>query len=195
MRHIIEIEKPKETEYKSKIEKANKYSYKTIIPKEVMKTFPQLKEDAQIVYRIKQISTTQFECDITFQADGISIKDDKETAPAIDEPRQKTTEKKPIQNNESKPAGNTLDVKHFADTPIQNGKYIIKVTSPKRPKLRIVGATIKDEIGKQEIGLSVAKKSEDEVRVIIDAIQSIEDADAVKLNELINGYKSEQYRT
>lgn len=196
MKHIIEIEKPKQETFEADIRKQNgSTSYISTIPSKIFKIFPQLKEDAQLVYTIKQVSIDRFECDITFQAKGLKVIDDKESASTIDEVKQKTTEKKPIKNNESKPAGNRLDVKHFADIPIQDGKYTIKVTSLKRPKLRIVGATIQDEINKKEISISVSNKSEDEVQAIIDDILSLQDADAGKLNDLINSYKPPQYRT
>lgn len=195
MKHIISTEKPRHIIRESAIKKSNEYSYKAIIPKEVINIFPQLKEDAKLVFDIKQISIDKFECDITFQAKGMSITDDKEPAKTIDKPRQKSTEKKTTQKTANNEAGNKLNVKQFADIPIQDGKYTIKVTNPSRPKLRICGQTIKDEIDKNEIGLTVASKSKDEVQAIIDEIISKENADAKELNDLINGYRSEQYRT
>lgn len=197
MKHTMKAE-PKEIECESTILKANDYTYRTNIPKEVMRVFPQLKENAKIVYKIKQISINQFECDMYFQAENLELDDttdDKETASAIEKPKEKTTEKQSTSNDASNDAGNVLDVNHFENVAIQDGKYTIKVTSPKRPLLRVTGATIKDEINKKEITITVANKSEDEVRAIIDAIQSIENADAKSIFEVVESFKSERYRT
>jgi len=196
MKHIIEIEKPKQETFKADIRKQNgSTSYISTIPSKIFKIFPQLKEDAQIVYTIKQVSIDRFECDITFQAKGLKVIDDKESASTIDEVKQKTTEKKPIKNNESKPAGNKLDVTKFDEILLADGKYKLNVTSPKNPQLRITGKTIEQEIGKKEIKMRVADKDEIEVRVIITAIKSLKNPDAKKLNDLINSYKPPQYRT
>ena len=194
MRHRIKTEKPKEIIKESDINKATKYSYKTIIPKEVIEVFPQLKEDAKIVYHIKQTSLTEFECDITFKAKGITIQDDKNPASNIENAGNKNNESETTADSGKSDAGNKLDVKKFDDVPLQDGKYTVKVTSPKTPKLRIVGDTVKEEIDKKEISLTVANKSEDEVRAIIQNIQKIENADATRLNDFLNSLKSEQYR-
>ena len=194
MRHRIKTEKPKEIIKESDINKATEYSYKTTIPKEVIEVFPQLKEDAKIVYHIKQTSLTEFECDITFKAKGITIQDDKNPASTIENAGNKNNESETTADSGKSDAGNKLDVKKFDDVPLQDGKYTVKVTSPKTPKLRIVGDTVKEEIDKKEISLTVANKSEDEVRAIIQNIQKIENADATRLNDFLNSLKSEQYR-
>lgn len=196
MKHIIEIEKPKQETFKADIRKQNgSTSYISTIPSEIFKIFPQLKEDAQIVYTVKQVSIDRFECDITFQAKGLKVIDDKESASTIDEVKQKITETKTIKNNKSNDAGNKLDVTKFDEILLADGKYKLNVTSPKNAQLRITGKTIEQEIGKKEIKMRVADKDEIEVRVIITAIKSLKNPDAKKLNDLINSYKPPQYRT
>ena len=195
MRHKIKTEKPKEIIKESDINQATKYSYKTIIPKEVIEVFPQLKEDAKIVYHIKQTSLTEFECDITFKAKGITIQDDKNLASNIENAGNKNNESETTADSGKSDAGNTIDVSKFEDVILQDGKYTVKVTNPKTPKLRIVGDTIKDELNKKEMSLTVANKTEKEIGSIIQDLQRNTKAGAKELNEILNSYKSTQYRS
>lgn len=200
MRHRIKTEKPKEIIKESDIKQATKYSYKTIIPKEVIEVFPQLKEDAKIVYHIKQTSLTEFECDITFKAKGITIQDDKNPASNIENAGNNNNESETTADSGKSEAGNTIDVEKFKDVKLQDGKYTVKVTNPSTPKLRIVGDTVKEEIKENriikdnEIGMSVARKSEDEVRAIIQDIQSIENVDVIKIDKYIDQYRQKGKR-
>lgn len=197
MKQKIKIDKPIQIIEKSEIKKANDYCYRTTIPKKLIDLLPQLKEDknAKVIYNIKQTKLDEFECYITFEAKGLTIENEIEMALDNDQAATKEVEKKTPANTVKNDAGNKLDPHKFEDVPLQDGKYTIKVTSPKRPKLRIVGSTIKDEIGIKEISIQVTYKSEDEVQEIIDNLVSCENPSANKLNEIVNSYKSEQYRT
>lgn len=148
------MEKPKEVKHISKIRKANDYSYLTSIPKEVM-TLLGLNEDAKVVYHVKQISTTQFECDITFQADGISIKDDKESAPAIDKPKEKTIEKKTTANNKNKTIksdGLPLTIGQYLIQSVKNPYDSIEVRDTKADKrVTFIGVTKMEKDVKQSL--------------------------------------------
>ena len=195
----IRVKKEKESKFKSTLrwnDKNKQTVLKTTIPAKVIDNL-QLTAGDEIIYNIKETSLNVFQCEISFKADHIEHidKSPRESASTTDEPMTKKVEIKNNLNKKTSNAGNTIDVKHFADIPIQDGKYTIKVTSPSRPKLRIVGATIKDEVNTKEIGIEVTNKSEDEVQAIIDKILSCKDADAKKLKTIVNSFKSEQYRT
>ena len=120
MKHIIESEKPIEIIKESEIKKANKYSYKTIIPKEVMEVFPQLKESGKIIYHIKQTGFKEYQCDITLKAKGLKVhdvqesesEDDKESASNnIDDDTQKPVETKTTTDDKTTNAGNKTKTK------------------------------------------------------------------------------------
>jgi len=181
MKHIIKSEKPIEIIKESKIKKANTYSYKTIIPKEVMEVFPQLKENGKIIYHIQQTGFKEYQCDITLKAKGLKIQDvqesesedDKESASNnIEDDTQKPVEKKTIQNKETIDAGFKTkydDVSDCLTYPIENmDTHCIRInTTMKYPRLEIV----RKKTGKalqQFIGIS--KNSDDEIKWIIQVL-------------------------
>ena len=133
MKHIIESEKPIEIIKESEIKKANKYSYKTIIPKEVMEVFPQLKESGKIIYHIKQTGFKEYQCDITLKAKGLKVhdvqesesEDDKESASNnIDDDTQKPVETKTTTDDKTTNAGNKTKTKELAECPTYKLKYM-----------------------------------------------------------------------
>ena len=115
MEYIIESEKQIEIIKESEIKKANKYSYKTIIPKEVMEVFPQLKESGKLIFHIKEVEFKKYRCEIKPQAKGLKIydvqesesEDDKESASNnIDDDTQKPVETKTTTDDKTTDAGN-----------------------------------------------------------------------------------------
>lgn len=135
MEYIIESEKQIEIIKESEIKKANKYSYKTIIPKEVMEVFPQLKESGKLIFHIKEVEFKKYRCEIKPQAKGLKIydvqeseiKDDKESASNnVDDDSQKPVETKTTTNDKTTDAGNKK-----ADKKGEN-KYEINAVYPTR---------------------------------------------------------------
>jgi len=178
MEYIIKSEKPIEIIKESKIKQANEYSYKTIIPKEVMEVFPQLKENGKLIFHITEVEFKKYRCEIKPQAKGLKIydvqesesEDDKESASNIvEDDTQKPVEKKTIQNKETIDAGFKTkydDVSDCLTYPIENmdTHYIRINTTMKYPRLEIV----RRKTGKalqQFIGIS--KNSDDEIKWII----------------------------
>lgn len=204
MKSKIKVKTEKKSQWKSQIKEKSAYSLYTIIPAEVVHTL-QLQAGNEIIYNIKETSLNEFECEISFKADHLEqVESPRETEPIldanpspsdIDKVMIETEKPKAAANNMKSPAGNTLDVKKFEDVQLKDGEYTIKVTSPARPKLRIVGSTIQDELNKKEIALTVTNKTEDEVQAIIDNLVSCENPSAKALNEIVNSYRSEQYRS
>ena len=202
----IRVNKEKESTFKSILrwnDKNKKTVLKTTIPAKVVDML-QLTAGNEIVFHIKETELNQYQCDITFKADHLEQLDEtvRESASttdarpsAIDETMTKTVENKSPANNVKSPAGNTIDVTKFHNIDLLDGKYTIKVTTPSRPTLRITGATIKKELNKKELSITVANKSEDEVKEIIDNLINCENPNADKLNDILNKFKSEKYRT
>lgn len=206
MKHILTKEKPIHIKESAIIKKATNYSYRVTIPKTIIEAFPELKEDAKLVFDIKQTSLNDFECDITFNVKGISIADVKKSAPeptpeiapetvkksapTIDKPKEKTEKNQVKADATSKDANNKLDVNKFKDVPLADGKYIIKVTTPSEPKLRIRDDEIKEDITSKLVG----NKTEDEVKQIIESLISIENPSAEKLKDELDKFRGNQYR-
>lgn len=160
----------------SEIKKANKYSYKTIIPKEVMDLFPQLKEHGKIEFRIIQTDFKEYDCDIILRAKGLKICDvqesnienEKESSSNIDDDIQKPVKTKTTKNNERSDAGNTYQPSDkYANCPIYQNpnlkehyiRYndstqyhqieIVRKSDDKREKY--IGATNRTDKEKQQI--------------------------------------------
>ena len=73
MKHMITVDKPTPKKFSSPITKANESTYRTVIPKEVISAFPQLKEEGEIKFTVQQLDLDVYDVDIFFNAPGITV--------------------------------------------------------------------------------------------------------------------------
>ena len=202
---------------KQKIKNKNKdnketisYSYRTAVPKEIVSALNLKTGD--IIEWYYDFESNKVVLEINSPNDSEEATTNRKTQYNIDrldnfignkniaennstEPKEKDNNKKTPLNTITKQTNNTtqsnnknkLDVTKFPDVSLNND-YIIKVTSPSRPKLRIV------DPNKKETGIAVGNKSEEEVKEIIEKLKNIKNPDNEKIIGILNLYRKDQYK-
>lgn len=200
MKHILTKE-PKEIKEDAPIKKATEYSYRVTLPKKVIEMFPELKDDAKMVFEIKQINLNEYECDITFKVKGMTIADMKEPAETqvqttenIKEPAstidktKKKIEKKPSNENDKRTDSNKkINPDDFDDVTTPNGIYTIKVSSRQRPILYVKKDSEKID------NLGVSSKSVQTVQEIINRLIEANPNEDTEIYKILNDYRAKRH--